>query len=123
MTEQEIKFSLYSGLYAKQPEKQISLDDLFQLTAGNLLKFKTQEVRRLTLEGRTPEADVVKKSLPAIAVAGHFGERRRAECLVEMTGAMLVDIDDARHSPAALVAQCRTLPYVAFASVDRKSVV
>lgn len=118
MTEQEIKFSLYSGLYAKQPEKQISLDDLYQLTAGNLLKFKTQEVRRLTLEGRATEADAVKKSLPAIAVAGHFGERRRVKCLVAMNGMMLVDIDYARHSPAALVAQCRTLPYVAFASVS-----
>ncbi len=114
----EKSFSFFCNVYAKQAEKLVTLDQIRELITNGALRRNTFEIRRLRKEGRTDEADRLKRSLPAITVCARFDGERKSDKATAYTGLCFVDIDHAKQSPAVLIDRCRQLPYVLFAHVS-----
>jgi len=75
--------------------KTITLKDAVEAIIGQKNAEAIAEIRRLQGEGKTADAQKLKKGLPAIMFAGTFS-RRNCAGLIQHSGLLVLDFDDCR---------------------------
>lgn len=68
--------------------KPLTKDMFLSLIGGMDTQFAVQEIRR-----RTPKAEAIKRSLPAVTWQSRFGGKQRSDKNAEATGFFCLDID------------------------------
>lgn len=111
-------FPYYDNLYHLRSNKELSLEEVYNLVKGNALRHVTGEIRRAIAEGNPVKAKSLKMQLPCIAVSCRFPEERRTEEAGDYLGYVLVDTDGLTCPAAEYRDRCAAIPFVAFAQVS-----
>ncbi len=115
---EQVLFPYYDNLYHLRSNKELSLEEVYNLVKGNALRHVTGEIRRAIAEGNPVKAKSLKMQLPCIAVSCRFPEERRTEEAGDYLGYVLVDTDGLTCPAAEYRDRCAAIPFVAFAQVS-----
>ena len=89
------KLTVFENVSNTNPERDIGLEDFVRSLESNESKEMIQPLR-LYIEDEGPDSKLYaleKKSLPAVTLAGTFGNGRKDEDLVNYSGIIHLDLD------------------------------
>ena len=89
------KLTVFENVRSTNPERNIGLEDFVRSLDSNESKEMIQPLR-LCIEKEGPDSKLYalkKKSLPAVTLAGTFGNGRKDEDLINYSGIIHLDLD------------------------------
>lgn len=83
--------SIFKNLVEHQEDK--SFAQIFSQIQNGIYKTQVEKIRQKIAEGQGPEADKLKKSLPAFTASGSFLNGRKANLITTYSQYIILDID------------------------------
>lgn len=112
LTMQDVECTLFKTAFDTSLSAPVQLSSYISCVAGGKYQQEITRVRSLLQAGDADQSKAHKRRLPLLVAGGRMEGGRKLEHLVDYSGCVVADIDNAPGSVTELLARAKELPYV-----------
>lgn len=112
LTMQDVECTLFKTAFDTSLSAPVQLSSYISCVAGGKYQQEITRVRSLLQAGDADQSKAHKRRLPLLVAGGRMEGGRKLEHLVDYSGCVVADIDNAPGSVADLLTRAKELPYV-----------